>query len=527
MRKTILLSLLACLFLVPIISAVSFTPIFCNDYEFTCCNSYKYFDETRTKNQAQAMVCSETAIYCEVENIVADGLTLSNYGYYVGSQNCGLDDAWYNSPHYECGDERKEYSTSIRLEPGERIYFGWRGIGKYTMTYRFKAYSSKLTFCGGSGCTSGVAVAGADKCTFRPDGNTVYTSTSALSGKKTAYSYTVPYQPPTNCVLAWQSGNRHVCGYEEESCNSDSDCGGHTYGNKECYGRTLQTYGCRSYGNTLNGYDRGPFNSGWGTDKSEPMTSGGADFGRRCEIINSKSVQCCGDTDCGSNFFCDTETFTCKEEVECYNDYDCGVSEICDAYSNTYKTARCDGGECVRDEKDVECCQDYNCPDGYYCNIDYECRESEKEPQPCLKECCVGISGFIDKPCPSDRSICCADQSCAESEGECSGGNVVESIEAGNCNDKEDNDGDGLVDENDPDCAICVVDDMEYNLGPKQCCEKKGGTWVDKEKSSWFGLKKTDESYCNNPNILLYAGIFIIIILVLVLIGWGIYVFNN
>ena len=45
--------------------------------------------------------------------------------------------------------------------------------------------------------------------------------------------------------MTWNAGSRHICGNLEEQCSSDSDCSGHTYGNKECYQRTLQSYGCR------------------------------------------------------------------------------------------------------------------------------------------------------------------------------------------------------------------------------------------------------------------------------------------
>ena len=252
-----LLLLLFAIFLVGIIGVsaeTAFTPIFCNDYEFTCCNAYNYFDDVRTKTQAEAMGCAN-GIYCEVTDINynIDG---SPGGYYVGSQNCRVVDTWYTSPYYYCDDQVFKQASSIRLETGQQIYLGVKTIGTSHISFRFKAYSSKLVFCGKSGCTSGIAVTGADKCKFNPDGGTIYTSTSALYGKQTVSSYTVPYLPPTNCVLAWQSGNRHICGYAEESCSVDADCGGHTYGNKECNARTLQTYGCRNYGSTYLGGSR-------------------------------------------------------------------------------------------------------------------------------------------------------------------------------------------------------------------------------------------------------------------------------
>ncbi|MBA7649823.1 hypothetical protein ES703_57622 [subsurface metagenome] len=258
----------------------------------------------------------------------------------------------------------------------------------------------RLDFCGRAGCTVGVPVAGADQCTFHPNLNTVYTSTSALTGKVITISYTVPM---ASCVLAFQSGDRHICGYKEETCERDTDCGGHTYGNVECIGRTKQTYGCRSFGTPISEHDRGPFDFGWGSDAYQTSAN---TFGKRCEIIRAEPVQCCGDTDCGTGMFCDVNTFTCKESVECTYDYQCGVSVQCDFSTKTLKTPVCRIGKCTFDEVSVECCNDQQCPSGFFCNADKECEERAIIKKQCPFECCEGEDLYFDRLCPESKPHC-------------------------------------------------------------------------------------------------------------------------
>jgi hypothetical protein len=437
MKKLILIIALTFLLTLVGSTAQSFEPVFCNDYEFTCCAAFESADFSRTKTQAQALKCGSSNLRCEISNIesierrTGDDLR-QQFGYYVGSGNCGVKNPWYTSPFYQCSNERKLTARSVQLKPGELIYFGYRGLGTESMSYRIELIKEKLIFTGASGSNNGVAVPGADSCTFRPSGNTIYTSTNRLAGKRSVTSYTVPSQPPANCVLSFQQGNRHICGYEEESCQLDNECGGHTFGNKECNARTLQTYGCRNYGTPTSGGDRAPSTSGWGTDASRPTRSGDADFGKRCEITSAKRVQCCGDNDCGTGAFCDVDpnsatAFTCQQEVECRQDADCGVSEQCDAFSNEIKTAECRNGQCVRDSEKVECCADFNCAEGEFCSLDNQCERSAAVKQACTDECCINEPGFIDKPCPSDQNVCCPNQECAVDSSQCSGGSTAAS----------------------------------------------------------------------------------------------------
>jgi hypothetical protein len=271
-------------------------------------------------------------------------------------------------------------------------------------TYEINAYKLRLDFCGRAGCTVGVPVLGADGCHFNPEKAKIYTTANQLIN---AVSYTVPKD---TCVLSFQSGDRHICGYAEESCQSNSDCGGHTYGDKECNGRTLQTYGCISFGNpTSLEKDRLPSESGWGTDSSQTL------FGKRCEIISSQQVQCCGDTDCGVNYFCDRSTWTCKQNVQCTSDYNCGTSIQCDYTVKKLKKPICSSGQCAFQETPVDCCLDLNCPTGYYCTAERKCAEKVAVCLECPYECCENqcevSGGYFDKTCPSNRPFC-VDNAC-------------------------------------------------------------------------------------------------------------------
>ncbi len=384
--KKLILFLLIGIFLVSLISAAEFTPIFCNDYEFTGC----YAEESIVNEQIsdeESWTCPGYAHKCYVESVE------DNEEWFVGSGNCYLDTSNF-CEGWVCD---QEYSRRKNMDPGDHLYLESECLNpeKYA---EVKITKPILKFSGTACGAGGAPVPGADGCTFNPEGGIVYESNNNIENKKEGPSYTVLLTLPSpTCVMSWVSGNRHICGYKEESCSSNSDCEGHTYGNKECAGRFLETYGCRNYGSELGkltSIEGGLLNldgdtAGIKEDLSQP-TSGNADFGQRCEIISSEPVQCCGDTDCGSGMFCDITTFTCKEEVQCEKDVDCGVSIQCDWTINTLKKPICKNGKCSYDEKNVECCNDKNCEEGGFCDEEYRCRESSFKTQDISQ---TGITG--------------------------------------------------------------------------------------------------------------------------------------
>ena len=385
----------------------TFTPIFCNDYEFTCCGGKVDSTTVYTVTDEIPFVCPSTALKCV---ILSRGTTGALVESHVGHTGCKMRSVFLLGDYWDCDDGVK--STQTQLNPGDNLYVLLFGVptSNVQQTFQIKIYVKQLGFCGRSGSTGeevtcGVPVSGSDQCTFHPNLNTIYTTTDSLIGKLTTTSYTVPVG---NCVLAFQSGDRHICGYIEESCSVDGDCIGHTYGNKECYGRTLQTYGCRSFGTIISSKDRGPFDPSW-SESDAPQTDTNT-FGKRCEIISAQTVQCCGDTDCGSNMFCDVSIFSCKNKVQCTTDTQCGVSQQCDYTTKKLKTPKCSSGQCTYSEISVDCCNDQNCAQGYFCNVEKKCEQRINTCTTCPYECCVDqctpSGGFFDRPCSSEKPYC-------------------------------------------------------------------------------------------------------------------------
>lgn len=368
--------------------APTFTPVYCNDYEFTCCNY-------NTGIISSIKLSSTIAYVCPYEkcHISLDGTTYAR----AGSKNCRIESNILGAKYYVCDDGYSIKSTTATLNKNYQIWIDY-GATQRTMSGNYEYYA--LGFCGTGACsqgTHGVPVPGAVRCAFTSK-KTIYEKGGQLIG----VSYVVPDR---DCVLSW-AGKRYICGNLEEKCSNDADCSGHTYGNKECYARTLQTYGCKqlslpsgvgSIAGELIGDNRLP-------GLTAPSYSG---VKSRCEIIKAVPVQCCGDTDCGSSFVCDKTSFTCKEasQAPCTKDYDCGVSVQCDYNIKQLKTPKCASGKCGYSTTTVECCYDINCPTGYYCDASKKCQKSTMTKQPCPFTCCIGESQYIDKPC-ADKPYC-------------------------------------------------------------------------------------------------------------------------
>ncbi len=365
-----------------LIGESAFTPIFCNDYEFTCCNEKEDVSNLKiTLQKGEDYTCSPIATRCEIRL-----LSQTN------------PDNWFKIN----GVTYQDFSVH-NLNPNDRVENTQQADlcfpSCHENTYEVDLFINRLDFCGRAGCTVGVPVLGADQCKFNPENDKIYTTTEQLIN---AVSWTVP---EGQCVLSQQRGDRHICGYLEESCIDNSDCTGHTFGRFECVGRTLSEYGCVSFGiaQPLE-QDRLPSDPEWGKSSQESL------FGKRCEVINSRQVQCCGDTDCGTNFFCDTSTWTCKADVQCTQDVDCGVSQQCDYVSKKLKEPFCNFGTCDFREQTVECCNDNNCPSGFFCNAERKCEERLATCQTCPYECCENecelSGGFFDRPCPANKPFC-------------------------------------------------------------------------------------------------------------------------
>lgn len=417
--------------------STTFTPVYCNDYSFTCCSEVKATSTNLFSTFHSGIQCPSNSNYCKIVSFVPS----TNYASrtpYVGSVNC--QDSYHplvalfgNS--FDC-DDGKAVSTSHVFRAGEYVYVRG-GAG----TFSLEIARDKLFFTGRAGSTTGVSVLGADGCSFNP--SVIYNSQGRIL-KNVDTSKTSYVVPRGECILTYVPGDRHICGNLEEQCRVDTDCTGHTYGNKECIGRTLQTYGCRQLNqlptniiSSSGSYIFKPF-----TESSISSSTGDSDANadivlKRCEIVDAQQVQCCGDTDCGSNAVCDTSTFTCKEpdKVICIQDADCGVSVQCDRVTKTLRTPVCNSGNCGYDTESIECCTTNDCASGDFCGSDYKCKQSADKIQECPGECCISESSYFDKPC-ADGLFCignvCVSNGCTN-DNQCQTGQECVS---GNCQDK-------------------------------------------------------------------------------------------
>jgi hypothetical protein len=457
------------------IYAATFTPVYCNQYEFTCCNP-KISSSTLTITSPNYYICNSNE--CKLLTIDSDTM--------VGSTNCIIRYGLFQA-YIRCDGDRPATVGEV-LHKGDFIfpYLMYTTAPKKSTTFTVQTTNSILQFTGRSASTTGVTIS-SSSCVLTESAGTIYTK---LGVNLNTLSYTVPLG---ECVLSWHSGDRTICGNLEEDCKADTDCIGHTYGNKECYARTLQTYGCNQL----------PLPSGV-TSSSGILLGGDLLAGSsktysgvksRCEIKSATTVQCCGDTDCGSNMVCDntqaTSTFTCEPKgVVCTQDSQCGVSTQCDYSTLKLKTPTCISGQCAFKTKDVECCYDSGCPDDSTCTIDKVCQKKIDVKEPCLSsmQCCIADDpNYFAKGC-ADSSAFCVNHICSKSP-QCS------------------------TDDNCPSGQICLNGICKSEIIDEEECKAKasanpfmGYTWVEKSttKQTWksilsFGAIKPEvvnESQC-------------------------------
>lgn len=391
----------------------TFTPVYCNDPTSACCVKTSS-TSTISLSGSSATACSPTSTVttCDVDK-------KSGYYLYYGSTNCRVvqDISTIFIKQYRC-DNQVSYSTAdvlmVSVPRGYQIYSDRSATASMT-TFGEKLVTNLGAFIQGS-------------CVFSSSAGQKITNNN---GVDFGASYTVPVGEgigtKDSCVLTWNAGNRHICGNLEEQCTADSDCIGHTFGNKECTNRVLQTYGCTelgvpsslSYG--FDGADASTLFAPIGSQNAGANAFSGVTS--RCEIKSATPVQCCGDTDCGSSMVCDKTTFTCKapEKVGCTASSQCGVSTQCDYASLQLKTPKCTivgfTGTCGYSTKPVQCCNDGNCASTQTCDLaSYTCKDKAVVKTLCAFECCVGDALYLDRACSSGF---CVNHACSV-EPECS-----------------------------------------------------------------------------------------------------------
>lgn len=397
----------------------TFNPIFCNDYSFTCCVEKEDFKQTVTITKAQFVRCPTTASRCEI-------ISYNSPNILIGSENCKVRGISIFK-QFACDDTRVLSSQPVVMKKGEYAYTD------RTTALTYSVSKLELLDTGRAGSDFGVPVSGADGCTFTTD-DTLYDESGSLIKEVSAgsISYTVATD---SCVKSFARGDRHICGSVEEQCDTDNDCRVHTYGEFECTGRTLQKYGCTELSDFLP--------SGVSLIDGEfiynnPRVTTSPNYGNvvksRCEIVQATTVQCCGDTDCGSNAFCDNNptsqtAWTCVSsgEVQCNQDSDCGVSQQCDLNTKDIKRPVCNDNRCEFDTitSGVECCSSADCASGSFCDTDNKCKEGTQSKTTSPFECSPAKGSQSDKdkyfprPCAKDY-FCNEENKCEpETEAEC------------------------------------------------------------------------------------------------------------
>lgn len=377
-------------------------PIFCNTYNFRCCNEVKTTAETSyiiygSLWSPAIWQCPSTSTKCEV--------------YVPSISGAGMPQCQYPHP-WDIDGATKQCDNWMRLDPNSIV----KAVTNLQITYRI--YQERLDECGSSGCTVGVPVIGVSGCTFVTD-KRVYDANGQLI-KDPGDSQVSIAVPTGQCRQYTTDALRRVCGYTGETCDSNQECalqhpvqeGGYGI---ECIGTQKQYYGCLSTGAEPVCMEKDIV---MGVEKCIEYSTPS-----RCGLHHSSTVQCCpGSGQCGTNAFCNPSTYTCTQTAECVYDYDCGTQQQCDRGTKTLRTPKCSAGSCTFTSVSVKCCDDYDCASGWYCDVGYDCKEMPATKIVCPYDCCEGETAYFDRPCPNTKPICCPNNACAKTQAECSGG---------------------------------------------------------------------------------------------------------
>ena len=204
--------------------ASTFTPIYCNDYEFTCCTEIKE-PELATitlNNDEEFWQCPQGVNRCLINSMSPDD---GASRIFTGASNCKIERRFRNLylNAFGCDDEKSLVkSFPITINSGNYIFFNRK------TTFVYSILIDKLFFTGGAGSTTGTRVSGADRCTFQTNKDIYSTSGTITKDSIGTISYTVNRG---ECILSYLTGKRHICGNFEEQCKADNECGGHSYRN--------------------------------------------------------------------------------------------------------------------------------------------------------------------------------------------------------------------------------------------------------------------------------------------------------
>lgn len=238
--------------------------------------------------------------------------------------------------------------------------------------------------------------------------------------------------------------------------------------------------------------------------------------------------QCAGGYKC-EGYKCVVKPVTCSEG-QC-NSWQRGTTlyvdkEIEESGKFFLETATCDSNACIQTtKKEVRCTRAYCSrmfPEGgYYCSHFEGCVKLPDVKKQCPDgQCCKeGHSEYKVQNCPSGQECCIEMVSNDPLRGECQ--STCADIPKEDCYNDVDDDGDGLVDDRDPDCQVCVVDGVDLKLAPRQCCGVRGGRWfeVTSKPRFWeFWKSEKTTGFCRIPHLPLFAVLLLMIGLVLLFV---------
>jgi len=245
----------------------------------------------------------------------------------------------------------------------------------------------------------------------------------------------------------------------------------------------------------------------------------------------SKPNFCCDTSECPSGYVC--ENFECvkKEEARCplgecsYWRKGDVLSEDCVEEDGKFYLTRLICGEdlCIREEKirEVKCCPDYcaRLPGYYKCDYDVGCVPVSVVRYCPPGYCCIGgpwvPSGTKENEYGCSPLKCCLADDPDPYRGICRE-KCINEYEI--CNDGIDNDGDGLVDKEDPDCQIKEIPPckscLEWFLGKF----RKGFCIPDETKLKLLGISIVTLSQEWACPIMIIGNVLIVLLIIFVVI---------
>lgn len=266
-------------------------------------------------------------------------------------------------------------------------------------------------------------------------------------------------------------------------------------------------------------------------------TVGGKTYSQQGSVLKSYSgdnTLCCSNSDCAGDYKC--EDYQCKFEPTCTSG-ECSIyqkgqvikkAEPLEENGKFYLvTQTCDYPCISESRKEVKCTRascDRNFGSDYFCDYTEGCINVDPEKTcpggSCCKEGGSGVQHYEVQTCSPTKECCWNAVSGDGFRGLCL--DSCEPYPEEICGNEIDDDKDGLIDNKDPDCQICVLDKQDIKLAPKECCEAKGGEYIPFQKAPWYKIFEEDQQEdCRLMNLTI-----VIVGIVLFLVGVGLAVFS-